>query len=153
MMGSLFNSGGNLLDEFQRLQRDMDSLFYPTRGRANIRAAARGSFPAINIGTTSDAVHIYAYAPGVDRESLDVMLEQNLLTLSGERKAEGVAENDRRSGFHRRERFAGKFRRVIALPEDVDPDRVEAVYRDGVLHITVHKREAAKPRQIDVSSG
>ena len=73
-------------------------------------------------------------------------LQQNLLTVSGARTAE-VPEG---AQAYRRERFGGEFQRVITLPDDVDPDKVDAVYRDGVLHITVQRREEVQPRKIEV---
>jgi HSP20 family protein len=60
-------------------------------------------------------------------------------------------EVEEKAEYYRRERFDGDFRRVVALPEDVDPERVEAKYRNGVLHITVRRHESARPRQITVS--
>jgi HSP20 family protein len=89
---------------------------------------------------------VYLFAAGLDPKSLDISLQQNLLTVSGERKAT-VHEQ---ANYYRRERFTGDFRRVITLPEDVDPDRVEAYYRAGVLQVSVQRREAARPRQIQV---
>lgn len=74
-------------------------------------------------------------------------IQQNLLTISGSRRIDA----EEKAEYYRRERFDGDFRRVITLPEDVDPERVDAKYRDGVLQITVQRREAARPRQITVS--
>lgn len=97
------------------------------------------------MGDSPEQVDVYVFAAGVDAGSLDVSLRQNLLTISGERKREEKDKN-----FFRRERFTGPFQRAITLPEDVDPDKVEARYRNGVLHVTVKRRESAKPRQIEV---
>lgn len=144
MFNVLMQPQSRLWDEFQNLQRELDSLFYPGSGRADIRAVAAGSFPTLNVGSTPDAVHVYLFAPGLDSETLDVSIQRNVLTVSGRREA------DENNGYHLRERFAGAFRRAVSLPDDVDPDRVEASYRDGVLAITVAKREASKPRQIDI---
>ena len=91
---------------------------------------------------------VYLFAANLDPKSLDVSLQQNLLSVSGSRKVD-VNEN---AEYYRRERFDGDFRRVISLPDDVDPERVQAKYRDGVLQITVQRREAARPRQITVNS-
>jgi HSP20 family protein len=122
----------------------------PLRGRsaypAGIRAVPRGTFPPINIGATPERVDVYLFAAGVDAKSVDVSIQQNLLTVSGSRK---VAVNPE-AEYYRRERFDGEFRRVIDLPDDVDPDRVEARYREGVLHVTVQRRQPARPRQIQL---
>jgi HSP20 family protein len=95
---------------------------------------------------TAAQVDVYLFAAGIDPRTVTVSIQQNLLTVSGGRK---VAVNPD-AEYYRRERFDGDFHRVIALPDDADPDRVDARYRDGVLHITVHRRQAAKPRQIQI---
>jgi HSP20 family protein len=77
---------------------------------------------------------------------LNISLQQNLLTVEGERKI----QYPEKVQFYRQERFSGQFRRVLTLPEDVDPDQVSAHYRDGVLQISVKRREAVRPRQIEV---
>jgi len=146
MFGSLINFRGSLLDEFRRMEEEMDELFGRWPWPAGIRSTARGTYPPINVGSTPEQVNIYLFAAGLDPKGVDVSIQQNLLTVSGERKVP-VNEN---VNYYRQERFNGEFRRVIALPEDVDPDRVDACYRDGVLHITVQRREAARPQQIEV---
>jgi len=87
------------------------------------------------------------FAAGLDPKSIDLSIQQNLLSISGSRK---VPVNEAVE-YYRRERFDGDFRHVITLPDDSDPDHVEAKYRDGVLQITVQRREAARPRQISVN--
>jgi len=145
MVGYL-NSPGALFDEFRRLQTEMDELFGRWPSPVEIRSVGRGAYPAINVGATAEQVNVYVFAAGVDPKSLDISLQQNLLTIAGERSA--MTEED--ANYYRRERFDGAFRRVLALPEDADPERVEAHYQDGVLQITVQRREAARPRQIEV---
>jgi HSP20 family protein len=149
MFGSLTTFPGGLFEQFEQLQRELDQAFSPWRGPANIRAVAQGSFPAINIGVTPEAVEIYAFAPSIDPTSLELSIQKNLLTIAGERKAETPEASDTMN-VYLRERFDGRFKRVLSLSEDVDPQRVEARYRDGVLRITAPKHEAAKPRQIEV---
>ena len=148
MFGSLMNFD-NMFDELSRLQREMDSIFETRPTRANIRAVARGSFPPINIGSTPEAVQVYLFAPGLDTEKLDLSIQRNLLTVSGERETE-KQEAGERGGYHLRERFDGGFRRVLSLPEDIDPDRVDARYQNGVLQITIARRESTRPRQIEI---
>lgn len=135
------------LDELQRLELDIDELLGSWSAPSGIRSVAPGSYPPINIGTTADRVDVYLFAAGLDPKSLDISIQKNLLVLSGERKPS--VEKD--AEYYRRERFEGQFRRVVTLPEDVDPDRVEANYRNGVLQIQVQRRESARPRQITVS--
>jgi HSP20 family protein len=146
MFTDLTNYGGNLFDEFRRLQDEMEGLYGRWPMPAGIRSVARGTYPPINIGATPEQVDVYLFAAGLDTKTLDISLQQNLLTVSGERQAPVREE----ANYYRKERFDGPFRRLITLPEDVDPDRVEANYRDGVLEIHIKRREAAKPRQIEV---
>ena len=135
-----------LFDDFRRIQREMDEVFGTGPARSGIRAVARGTYPPINIGATPKQVDVYVFAAGIDPGSLDISIQQNLLTVAGERKAAGEESAE----YYRRERFDGPFRRVLTLPEDADPDRVSAQYRDGVLHISVKRRESTQPRQIEV---
>ncbi len=138
--------GGSLFDEFRRMEEQMDGLFGRWPWPTEIRSVGWGAFPPINVGATPEQVDVYLFAAGMDPKSLDISIQQNLLTIAGERKV-SEAEN---ANYYRKERFTGAFQRAITLPEDVDPDRVEARYQDGVLHITVQRREEAKPRQIEV---
>ena len=132
--------------EMDRLQRDVQQAFdlSPT-----IRGFARNGFPALNVGGTPKTLEIYAYAPGVDPATLEVHLERGLLTLAGERKSP-LPESDTKSAVHINERFEGRFRRVLTLPDDADPDQVDAKLRDGVLHITIQRRASAQPRRITI---
>ena len=107
----------------------------------------RGTFPPINVGATSERVDVYLFAAGLDPKSLELSIQQNLLVVAGSRRVPIDEEAD----YYRQERFDGDFRRVVSLPDDVDPDRVDAEYRDGVLQITVQRREVARPRQITVN--
>ena len=146
MFGQLTNTEGNLFDEFRRLEQGVDALFGRGPWPAGIRSVARGTFPPINVGATPEKVEVYLFAAGLHPKSLDISIQQNLLTVSGERRV----SVEKGANYYRQERFSGDFRRVITLPEDVDPDRVTASYRDGVLQITVERREAARPRHIQV---
>lgn len=146
MFGSLTNFEGSLFDEFRRMEQRFDELFGRESWLPGIRSVVRGTFPPVNVGATPTKVDVYVFSPGLDSKAVDVSIQQNLLTVVGERKA--PAQEDVK--FYRQERFYGEFRRVITLPEDVDPERVEAKYTDGILHIAIQRREAAKPRQIEI---
>ena len=145
MYESLFNSPSG----FERLRNELDDLFSAPTGAAGIRAVAPGSFPAINIGHTSQSLEIYAFAPGIDASKIDVSVDRGVLTLAGERPSTLPREGDKASVFSR-ERPSGSFRRAISLPDDADPSRVQATYRDGVLHISVARRDAPVPTRIAV---
>ena len=147
MYPSLLSLPGDVFAEFDALQRQMDRLLGTRSSSSSIRAVERGSFPAVNIGTTPEAIEIYAFAPGIDASKLDVSVDKGLLTLAGERR---VAAPEGVKSRYASERFEGAFRRVVALPEDADPERVEANYRDGIVRIRIAKREASRPRRIEV---
>ncbi|QSA98630.1 Hsp20/alpha crystallin family protein [Methylococcus sp. EFPC2] len=146
MFGNLTNLEGSLFDEFRRLEQQVDELFGRGGRLPAIRSVVKGTFPPINVGVTPEKVDVYVFSAGLDSKTLDVSIQQNLLTISGERKSP-EAENAR---YYRKERFQGEFRRVITLPEDVDPERVVAQYTDGILHVAVQRREASRPRQIEI---
>ncbi len=133
----------DLFAELDRLQREMQQSYDLS---PSIRGVTRG-FPAMNVGGTSRSVEIYAFLPGVDPAGLDVQIEKGVLTVTGERKAGAVPD---KATVHIDERFAGPFRRVVSLPDDVDPNAVEAKYRDGVLHISIARKAAAQPRRITI---
>jgi HSP20 family protein len=145
MFGNL-STFGSLLDELRRWDSDWDELFTRSPWGSSIRAVEYGTYPPLNVGSSPDSVDVYLFAAGLEPKSLDVSLQQNLLTISGERKA----DTEENATYYRRERFHGAFQRVLTLPEDVDPDKVDASYRDGVLHVRIARREAVKPRRIEV---
>jgi HSP20 family protein len=129
-----------LLGDGQRQARQPG--FLPGRSARN--------YPLINLGEDKENVYVEALAPGVDAEKIELTVVRNTLTISGEKPApSGVS----REQFHRNERAAGRFVRTIELTTEVDPDRVEARYTNGLLVITMPKAEAAKPRQIKVAVG
>ena len=127
--------------DIDRLQREMQQAFDLS---PNIRGLTRG-FPALNVGGTPKSVEIYAFIPGVDPASLEVQIEKGVLTVAGERQIDAVPE---KAAVHIDERFAGRFRRIVTLPDDVDANAVDARYQDGVLHISIARRETAQPRRI-----
>ena len=147
-MNGLFQVAGSLFPELTRLQELLDEV-YSVGNRTGIRAMAGRSFPAVNVGSTADAVEVIAFAPGIDPKEIEITVDRGMLSLSGKRTTE--PHRDQESAHtYAQERFVGEFRRVISLPEDADPAKVEAKLRDGILHIKVAKRESSKPRQITI---
>ena len=132
------------LDRLQREMRDASDL------SPSIRGIGRGGFPALNVGGTPQSVEIFAFAPGIDPATIEVNLDRGVLTIAGERRADLPSAEDSKATVHIGERFSGRFRRVISLPDDVDPNGVSADYRDGVLHVSAKRRESARPRRITV---
>lgn len=134
---------------FSMFDDDFSNWLYPELARGAGRRMASVAYPPINIGMTDKGVEAYLFVPGMNPDDLNLVIEKNLLSVEGERKL--PEEQGEAEGQLRRERFEGKFKRVITLPEDVDPDSAEAVYKDGVLHISIAKRPEAQKRQIKVS--
>ena len=133
------------------LQERMNRLF-----DESTRSMSRGPEEEWTLGAWAPAVDIYergndvilkAELPGLDPKDVDIRIENNVLTLKGERKFE---QETKREDYHRVERSYGSFTRSFALPSTVDTTNVKAEYKDGVLRITLPKREEAKPKQIQV---
>jgi HSP20 family protein len=134
-------------DVFAALERMQREMQQPFEWSPSIRGWSRDGFPAMNVGGTPQSVEVYAFAPGIDPATLDVQIEKGVLAIAGERQLEAPAE---KAAVHIDERFAGRFRRVVTLPDDIDADAVQAKYRDGVLHISIARKAAAQPRRIAV---
>ena len=145
MYRSLF--ARDVFSELDRLQREVQEAFDLS---PSIRGIGRGGFPALNVGGTPQSVEIYAFAPGLDPATMEVNLDRGVLTIAGERPTNLPSGNDDKSAVHINERFSGRFRRVVSLSDDVDPNSVSADYHDGVLHIHVKRHESAQPRRINV---
>ena len=105
--------------------------------------------PPVDVIEDATGITLYADLPGVSKEQLNLRVEADTLTIEGER-ASGLPAAEEKAAVHINERFAGRFRRAISLPEDIDPSKVEATYRDGVLRVSVARRESALPRRITV---
>lgn len=139
----------NPLRDVSSLQDEVERVF---RSALGDRAAANaGAFtPMLDVEETDDSFTLHVELPGVDASDVEVSLEENILTVAGERNF--YADRDA-EGFRRIERHFGRFHRAVRLPDRVDADRVEASYRDGMLTITVPKAEESKPRRIAIQAG
>jgi len=149
MYESLLNYPGGLFGSFERLRRELDEAFGTAVLPGSIRSVAAGSLPAINVGRTPNSVEVYAFAPGLDPKKIEVTVDRGVLRIAGERASALPAE---RKGVHvyAQERGSGGFARTVALPDDVDAQHVNATYRDGVLAISLARREAVQPKRITV---
>jgi HSP20 family protein len=136
----------DLFADFDRLQRELQTAFDDSPA---IRGLGRGGYPALNVGTTPASVEVLAFVPGVEPASIELNLDRGVLTIEGERRASLPAGEDKAT-VHVNERFAGRFRRVVSLPDDIDPNAVTASCRDGVLQVSVQRKAAAQPRRIEV---
>src|SRR5687768_17485554 len=144
-MSPFFRSSADLFAELNRMQQVLDRVM-PAPG-ASIRSQAGAAFPVLNVGTTPNSVEVQALAAGLDPARLEITVDRGLLVIAGERKGD-LPPADERASVYANERFSGRFRRVVSLPDDADPARVTASYRDGVLRVSVAKRESSLPRRI-----
>jgi len=139
--------------ELSTLQNEMNRLFSsffdtPTGDGGN--GGLRRWVPAMDLVETDEHFVLRADLPGLDAGDVSIEVEDNVLTISGERKAEHEAK---REGFYRVERASGSFRRSLTLPEGVDLDQIVADFDKGVLEIRVPKPEERKPRKVAISVG
>ncbi|RYE72564.1 MAG: Hsp20/alpha crystallin family protein [Oxalobacteraceae bacterium] len=146
MFQSVFQN--DLFSELQQLQQQMQRAFDLGAG-AGIRGNGMTTYPLLNVGKTPESVELYAFAPGLDPASIDVNLERGVLSIAAERKSD-LPGQEQKATVHINERFAGRFRRVLSMPDDIDPGNVTAQYKDGILHIQLKRRESAQPRRISV---
>ncbi len=135
--------------ELDRMRRQMDRL-YEGMGTGAAGQLSAGVFPLVNLTEDKDNFYIRAELPGIKAKDIDIQAAGNNISISGERKISAENQNAN-AKYHRRERDAGKFSRVIGLPNDIKSDGVDAKLENGILILTVPKAEAAKPRQITVS--
>lgn len=149
MYESFWRFPAGVFSEFERIQREMESMFGGFGLPASIRAVARGAFPTVNIGSTPSSAEVYVFLPGIDSSKLEVTVDRGLLTIAGERITDLPEESDKLS-VYAAERFSGAFKRVVSLPEGADAVRIDARYRDGVLRVSIAMSESAQPKRIQV---
>ena len=139
--------------ELSSLQNDMNRLFntfFDTPSTGNGGNTPRRWVPAMDLVETDEHFVLKADLPGLAEEDVNVEVEDNVLTVSGERKAE---HEDKREGYVRVERSYGAFRRSLTLPEGVDPEGVSASFDKGVLEVRIPKPEERKPRRVAIQVG
>lgn len=136
--------------DLMSIQSEMNRLFGKTYGGETGEADVQGTWaPAIDVYQTDDRFTVVAELPGMNSGDVDITVEDNVLTLKGERKFYNEVSEE---SFHRVERRFGSFIRRIALPQHSDTSRVEASMKEGVLTIEVPKSEQAKPKRIEVKA-
>ncbi len=128
----------SMWEDMDRMQRRMNRQYRPAP-----------TFPAMNIWTNEEGAVVSAELPGVKVEDLDISVVGETLTISGNRELEQAGENSR---YHRQERGYGSFTRTIELPFQVEPEQVEASYKNGVLKISLPRAAADKPKKISVKT-
>jgi HSP20 family protein len=137
--------------EFTTLQDRMNRLFQQSFGEGREESLTTGAFaPAVDVYEDEHNVTLKIEIPGIDEKELDIRVENNILTVHGERKFE---KEEKEENYRRIERQYGSFTRSFTLPNTVDPDSVQANYDKGVLKIRLAKKAEAKPKQIKVNIG
>jgi len=132
----------SLWREMNRLSQEMNRWFgEPSSSQCS------GVFPPLNVYDDGESIVVRADIPGVDPKSIEVNAAMRSLTIKGERPKQ---TGDEKQSFHRRERGCGAFSRSLTLPQEINPDKVRAEYRLGVLEVVLPKSEEVKPRKIDV---
>jgi len=136
--------------EMSTLQNRINILFnepFFRSGREDDEFSMGSWYPAVDMFENDDKIVIKAELPGVDKKDISVDVKDRVLTLSGERNYDHEVKEEK---YYRRERACGKFKRAFNLPADVDPDRIKADFKDGLLKVEMPKLEAQKPKQITV---
>ena len=137
--------------EFSTVQDRLNRLFRDSYGEGREEALTTSTFaPLVDVYEDEHNITLKIEVPGIDEKDIDVRIENNTLTVHGERKFE---KEEKEENFHRIERHYGSFTRTFRLPNTVNAENVDATYDKGVLRITLAKRAEAKPRQIKVGSG
>ncbi len=141
--------------DMDQLRRDIDRAFEgfasaegPSHRVAFLPGRGPRRYPLMNLFEDKENLYIEALTPGVNPDSFNVTIMQNRLTLSGEKSRISTDVNP--EAFHRTERSSGKFVRTFDLPVEINEERMQAEYKNGLLLITLPKAEKAKPRQVSV---
>ena len=129
-----------------RINRFFDDSFFRA-GFSDNDLALSAWHPMVDIYDDNDSIVIKAELPGIDKKDITIDLKDSVLTLKGERNVENEEKED---NYYRRERSFGKFERAFTLPTGLDPEKIKADYKDGVLKIEIPKPEKEKPKQITV---
>ena len=147
MLPSLFKEEG--LFPMLQLRSGIDRLFedFFTDEKALAPFQANGKLPALDIRETDEAIMVDAELPGLKQEDIQVAVEDGVLSISAERKQE---KDEKAKNVYRLERYYGQMERKLALPASVEEGKVDATYKDGVLHITLPKKASAKPKAVAV---
>ena len=141
-----FNPIREMNDLRHRVNQMFGDMFYPAT--VNDQGAVAWNWnPVVDIYDDGDSIVVKAELPGVEKKDISVDVKDRVLILKGERTTDNKVEEEK---FYRRERSYGSFQRSFALPVDVDADKIEANYTDGLLKIVIPKPEAQKPKQIAV---
>jgi len=147
--GAIRRRGQDVFGELTGMQQEMNRLFDEFFGERQGEMAECSWNPMVDVSETETEIRVRAELPGLTQDSIEINLQDNVLTLTGEKKQE---EKEEQENFHRVERCYGSFTRSFTLPAAVKSDAVQATFKNGVLLITLPKAEEAKPKKIAVSA-
>lgn len=154
-MGFLLTKQNNMarrqpFQELENWHRDLNRIFdlsFPGMARGESSLMDGGFFPAVDVIDRSSEIEIKADLPGFSKDDVDITIDNNILSIRGEKKQETAAKE---GDVIRSERYAGIFQRAFTLPASIDPQKVRATFNNGVLELVIAKREEAKPRQVKI---
>ena len=135
--------------ELRSLQRDVNRLFGGTFERGGSETISGQWNPSVDISENKDSIVLEAELPGMSPDDVNISIENNVLTIQGERRFEKKQDEN---NFHRVERSYGSFTRSFTLPPTVSSENVDAAFENGMLRLTLAKREEAKPRKIEIKA-
>jgi len=138
---------GDPFRELMNLQEEINRLFREVFRTRPEEEVAGGWTPAVDIYENTEGMELLFDLPGINKDEVQVSVEKNVLTVSGERRLE---HEDRPESYHRVERPYGRFSRSFTLSPNMDLENISAEYRDGVLRIVIPKKPEAKPRQVEI---
>ncbi len=135
-------------DPWKDLRDEIDRVFDSFFGRYPVSSEHEGYYvPAIDVEETENEYIVKAELPGLKKDDIKISLREDSITISGERKKE---KEEKGKTYHRVEMAYGKFVRTIQLPEEIQPDKAKAEYKNGILTVTLPKSEKAKPKEIEI---
>ena len=141
---------GDLFSELSRMQQEMNRFFDEFFGERRSELAEGAWVPSVDVSETDKELKVRAELPGMTQDDIELNLQDNVLTLKGEKKQEKKEEKE---NYHRTECCYGSFTRSLTLPVSVDQDKVQATFKDGILEITLPKSEEVKPKKISITTG
>lgn len=141
---------GDVFGDLTRMQDEMNRFFDEFFGEHRQGLAEGSWLPMVDVSETNGEFIVRAELPGMRHEDIDISVQDNILTLKGEKKQE---KKEERENFHRLERSYGSFSRSFSLPAGVKPDDIKATFKDGVLEISMPKAEEAKAKKIAITAG
>lgn len=141
---------GDIFSELTRMQQEMNCFFDEFFGERRGELAEGSWVPSVDVSETESEIVVRAELPGMTQDDIELNLQDSVLTLKGEKKQEKEEEKE---SYHRMERCYGCFSRSFTLPANIDQDKIQASFKDGVLVVNLPKSEEAKPKKIAITAG